>query len=135
MSFMEYPETMRLDNKLLDQEHEVLISCINMLEEAVSDEQDSGTIKEVLQGLIDYTKTHFFVEEELMRAYDFPNSAEHKKEHESFKKKIDMLATRFDQGAVQIEDKLLDFLKSWLIEHILKTDARLAGFLKEKGMP
>ena len=135
MSFMEYPETMKLGNKLMDQEHEVLISCINLLEEAVAENSTPSTIEEVLKGLIDYTKTHFFVEEELMRAYDYPDAETHKKEHDSFKKKIDMLAQRFEQGGELIEDKLLDYLKGWLIEHILRTDAHLAKYLGEKGMP
>ena len=135
MSFMEYPDTMKLGNKLMDQEHEVLISCINMLQEAVKEDHDSTTTNEVLQGLVEYTKTHFFVEEELMRAYEYAGAETHKREHDSFKKKIEMLSQRFEQGNELIEDKLLDFLKGWLIEHILKTDAHLAKFLKEKGMP
>ena len=135
MSFMEYPETMMLGNKLMDQEHEVLISCINLLQESVKEEHDNQEISEILGGLVDYAKTHFFVEEELMRAYDYPGATAHKIEHDSFKKKIDMLARHFEQGNVLIEDRLLDFLKGWLIEHILKTDASLANFLKEKGMP
>lgn len=135
MSFMEYPDSMHLGNKIMDQEHEVLISCINMLQETVKDDHDVTATTEVLKGLLDYTKTHFFVEEELMRAYDYPGAAAHKKEHDSFKKKIDMLSSRFEQGNEIIEDKLLDFLKGWLIEHILKTDAHLAKYLKDKGMP
>ncbi len=135
MSFMEYPDTMLLGNKLMDQEHEVLISCINLLQESVKEEHDSKEVNEILTGLVDYAKTHFFVEEELMRAYDYSDAAAHKTEHDSFRKKIDMLTHHFEQGNGLIEDRLLDFLKGWLIEHILKTDASLANFLKEKGMP
>ncbi len=135
MSFEEYPDTMKVGNKLMDQEHEVLFSCINALQAAVDEGHDAKTIHEVLVGLVDYTKTHFFVEEELMRAYDYPELQVHRKEHESFKKKVDMLAQRFEENNELIEDKLLDYLKSWLIEHILKTDARLANYLKERGMP
>ena len=40
---------------------------------------------------------------------------------------------QFDAGASELEIPLMEFLKDWLVDHILKTDKRYSAFLREQG--
>ncbi|MDH5407844.1 MAG: bacteriohemerythrin [Gammaproteobacteria bacterium] len=134
MSYFEFDDSLKVGNKLIDQEHAVLIEYINLLQKSVENEISETLLKQVLDGLIDYTKTHFFVEEELMKALDYPEASVHLSAHEAFCKKIDELKAGFDQGNTNISGDALAFLKDWLTGHILKVDKRLSDFLSDKTL-
>jgi len=132
MPYLELTDDLRVGNKVIDREHEVLFSYINLLQKALESGTSAHVIEQVIHGLAEYTKTHFFVEEELMAAYDYPGYDSHKKAHEMFKNKINLLLQELEQGRSISLKGMLDILKSWLTDHILTVDARLAGFLKDK---
>ncbi len=86
-----------------------------------------------MNSLIRYSETHFATEEKLMEDFGYPEYKEHKREHESLLLdifEINSLYNKKDIGA----DILLNFLKDWLICHILDTDKRCGLFLKNKGL-
>ncbi len=132
MPYLELTDDLKVGNKVIDREHEVLFSYINLLQKALENESRAHVTEQVILGLAEYTKTHFFVEEELMAAYDYPDYDPHKKAHEIFKKKINALLKEFEQGRDISLQSMLDILKKWITDHILTVDARLAEFLKDK---
>ncbi|MDH5546977.1 MAG: bacteriohemerythrin [Gammaproteobacteria bacterium] len=134
MSYIEFDASLMVGNRLIDQEHEVLISYINLLQRALDNEASASLIEKVLSGLVEYTKTHFFLEEELMQAYGYPNYDAHKNAHEGFKKTANDLLTQFENGVDIDLNEVNEFLKEWLIGHILKLDVVLAEFLKGKTL-
>lgn len=67
MAYLEFNDSLMVENKLIDQEHAILIEYINLLQKAVENESSVKIVGQVLDGLTEYTKTHFFVEEEMMR--------------------------------------------------------------------
>ena len=134
MSLIEFDASLHVGNRLMDQEHEVLISYINLLQKAVEHEASTGIIEKVLDGVVEYTKTHFFLEEELMKAYNYPERESHIKAHEGFRQEAQKLVEQFERGEGEITDSVLQFLKGWLVNHILKIDVQLAEFLKDKKL-
>jgi len=134
MAYFEFDDSLKVGNKIIDQEHAVLIEYINLLQKSVENEISDTLLIQVLDGLIDYTKTHFFVEEELMKAMDYPEASVHLSAHESFRNKIDGLKASFEQDGTNISGDVLEFLKDWLTNHILKVDRRLSDFLSDKTL-
>jgi len=132
MSYIVFDDSLRVGNKLIDQEHAVLIEYINLLQRAVENQTSDTIIKQVLDGLVDYTKTHFFLEEELMKAYDYPDKKNHMQAHKSFIAKLDELQGQYKNKDEKVTGSVLDFLKDWLKNHILKVDAELSAFMKDK---
>lgn len=133
MSYIEFDDSLRVGNRLIDQEHEMLISYINLLRKAV-DNDATSMINHVVRGMVEYTRTHFFVEEEMMKAYGYPDQAAHMKAHEGFRLKAAELVKQLERGEPIDLQGVLTFLTEWLTAHILKIDARLAEFLKDKSM-
>lgn len=134
MSFMEFNDSLRVGNRLIDQEHEQLIEFINLLQRALENDASEGLVGQVLNGVIEYTKTHFFVEEELMRAYDYPDVENHKKAHIGFKGQAQKLVEQYERGEGGLTESVMQFLKDWLTGHIMTVDAKLSAFLKGKTL-
>lgn len=134
MSYIEFDDTLRVGNRLIDQEHEMLISYINLLQKAIENDASSNMVSHVVRGLVEYTRTHFFVEEEMMKAYDYPDREAHVKAHEGFRTTANTLVRKLEQGEPIDLPGVLAFLTEWLTAHILRIDAKLADFLKDKTL-
>jgi hemerythrin-like metal-binding protein len=134
MSYIEFDDSLKVGNKLIDQEHEMLISYINLLKKAIENEASGAIVNQVVRGMVEYTRTHFFVEEELMKAYDYPDREAHLKAHDVFRTKATMLVRSLEHGEEIDLPGVLTFLIEWLMSHILKVDARLADYLRDKSL-
>jgi len=131
---MTFDEKLHVGNRLMDREHAILIEYINTLQGLVDGDSSRHLVGQVLEGLIQYTKTHFYVEEELMYAFRYPDYVNHIQAHEKFKQTMQQLSSQYKQGEADITNELMDFLKDWLIKHIQKVDRKLADFLKGKQL-
>lgn len=58
----------------------------------------------VLNELIDYTKTHFADEEQLMEEHGYPDYEKHKETHAELIEKLLELRAKFDEGREGIDD-------------------------------
>jgi hemerythrin len=91
-----------------------------------------GTIR----GTVDYVKYHFSAEEKLLEKIRYPELAHHKKEHESFVKKILDDVQRFQEGKKFVPNVFVRYLKDWILTHIAVEDIKYADYimaLKKKG--
>jgi len=131
---MKFEKKLHVGNRLMDREHAVLIEYINTLQNLVNGNSSRHLVGQVLEGLIQYTKTHFYGEEELMYAFRYPDYVNHIQAHEKFKQTMQQLSSEYKQGEADITDELMGFLKEWLINHIQKIDRNLADFLKGKQL-
>lgn len=118
----------------IDEQHKILISIIQEVENAINAESYSfkGLI-EILNRLEDYIKVHFSYEEGLMTKYDYPEKTNHFTEHNELRYKI--LSTNLDyiEKSKDFYTESYTYLYNWLINHIMKTDKKLASFLIEKN--
>ncbi|HHH46978.1 MAG TPA: bacteriohemerythrin, partial [Thiotrichales bacterium] len=118
----------------IDRQHRRLINLINQLQTAIDFAMDREFEREALDELVDYTRTHFSYEEELMREYGYPDFEAHRREHEGMIRKVENLLSSYERDPEGTIQEAHDFLRDWLIHHIQGTDRRYSGFLKEKGV-
>jgi len=134
MSFMPWSEQFVLGIESIDRQHQWLVAATNRLHEHLASElADDATVREILEGLADYTVNHFILEEDLFNRLGYPESEEHKKEHDAFTHKAIHLLLDFENGNA-VTSEVLEFLQSWLKQHILVVDKAYAPFLKERGV-
>jgi hemerythrin-like metal-binding protein len=88
----------------------------------------------VLDKLIVYTKTHFAAEEALFRTYGYAEAASHIKEHQALTLKALALQADLKAGKSVISAPVLDFLRDWLTNHILRQDMAYKLFFAAKGV-
>ena len=105
----------------IDVQHQQIVLYLNELN-AARLRGDIKGVKEVLEGIVDYTMSHFAFEEALMEQAEYAFSRAHKSVHETFTKRVEKFRGRFAAGE-DIADELSDVLKRWLINHIQRDDA------------
>ncbi|WP_206485638.1 bacteriohemerythrin [Thalassotalea sp. G2M2-11] len=118
----------------IDQDHQKLISLLNRFTTAYDYAMSEEFEKDALNDLVNYTKYHFEREEKLMEKYDYPDFAEHKKQHIEMIKQVDHFANLYQQQGHDALNEISDFLTNWLINHINGTDKRYSKYLNDKGV-
>ena len=134
MPFIEWNDRLSVSVPSIDRQHKTLIKYINKLEGALAGGKIAETLPFVLTGLKSYTQVHFIYEEMLFEKYHYPEEADHKVSHGKLFVKVADFQSRFEQGDTIFGPELLDFLKNWLNNHILKEDMSYSEFLLEQGV-
>jgi hemerythrin len=118
----------------LDDDHQYLISLINVLLESLGNEQGHATAGVVLRELGEYAGKHFTAEERLMAQAGYPHLAQHRREHEIFKGRVAEMKQEFEANCGFDASKLLIFLRSWLLRHIQQIDKQYSSHLHAQGI-
>ena len=135
MAFFEWSPEYNTGHDTIDIQHLNLMGYINRLHDAESTppEVSHFVIQLILESLIEYTIYHFQTEEELMKKSEYPDYENHRKEHESMKATVANMLAKLSSGEVSAH-QVIEFVKLWIINHICKTDKRLAAHLIERDI-
>ncbi len=117
-----------------DNEHKTLFAMVNDLHDAMQQKRSRDTVGSVLNRLIDYTAKHFAGEEEAMTRTSYPDFAAHKREHEKLVEQALGLKAKFDAGETLPAQGVIEFLQSWLINHIMGVDKKYGLHLNKNGI-
>lgn len=118
----------------IDEQHQMLIKIINEVFEAKTKDLGKVTIAGVLKRMADYAQIHFKDEEALMAEYGYPELEGHREAHQYFITKVGEFNRGFNLDQDTLTEDMLDFLKNWLLKHIMETDKRYGPFLNERGI-
>ena len=118
----------------VDGQHQNLFALCRELYDAMVAGQGKAALSRILDRLVQYTVVHFAHEERLMRLYDYPDFAEHKAQHEALTKRVLQFQQDFESGRAAITVQLLQFLRTWLTQHIQGSDQKLAPYLKQRAV-
>ena len=131
--FMTFTSSLSVGYNAIDEQHIRWIELIN----AVYKSLESGSSKEklgmVLKDLVDYTVWHFGFENKMMTEYNYPEKDSHMKLHRDFIAEIKKLEERYNSGEDIMGVNVLEFLKNWLSDHIMKIDTKLGAYLESQG--
>ena len=136
MAFITWSDEYSVNIREIDQQHQQLIELINRMHDIViaGGETDKKRIRRVLLGLANYTDYHFRTEEELFRNHHYPMANVHKQQHNQLTIRLLALQRQFSAGDVLRNQDIFDFLKDWLVNHILGSDKEYTVFLNAKGV-
>lgn len=115
--------------KTIDDHHKVLVKLINELNNAMLYEKGRSTISSIIKGLVDYTIFHFDYEEKMLERNGYGDLVNHKKIHVKFVDKMKEIQKDFDSGEKELSKDVMDFLKVWLVEHIMGTDQKYSDLM------
>ena len=124
-----------MDSKVIDSHHQLLIDYINQLDEAIEKKVcGKKFLSEIADKLLDYTDYHFTSEELYMKQYKYPELPAHCEEHKAFIDEIKKIKRMIDEDASGLDVKIIDYLRTWLLHHILIIDKEYAIFFKNQGV-
>ncbi|MGL1931296.1 MAG: bacteriohemerythrin [Desulfotalea sp.] len=113
----------------IDNQHVQLLEYLNELGEAINFNKTEIALQ-VLDGLKDYTVSHFAFEEALMSEAQYKFAVPHQHVHKALIGKV----LEFEAKLKDSEDVLNEFyafLKRWLINHIQRDDAAYVKSVKD----
>ncbi|MBF0344478.1 MAG: hemerythrin family protein [Nitrospirae bacterium] len=134
MPLITWSDSLSVHIKEVDSQHQRLVQLVNDVFDAVNAKKGNDILKKVLNELIDYTKYHFATEERLMNAHDYPERVKHKEEHDDLTKQVLDFQKKFKEGKAMLDILLMNFLKEWLIKHIIGSDKKFGPYLNSKGV-
>ena len=134
MALITWSDSMSVGVGRIDKEHQGLIDLINLLHSEMLARKSKEALVVVLDKLVSYTKFHFATEETLFRTLNYPSMATHLKEHAALTQKAVQLQSDLKTGKAMISAPVLDFLRDWLTNHILKQDMAYKLFFASKGV-
>ena len=133
---------MSIGNEDIDSDHRYLILLINTVELVLRHPEKPEHVLQAFDELDYYARRHFDREERIQIAWGYIHYDEHKVEHQRL---LDALAAlrmrvetavsapggRTDELAAQ-SGEISTFLRHWLIDHVMKTDMKLAELFRKR---
>jgi methyl-accepting chemotaxis protein len=128
----------------IDDEHKRLMDLANRVYALVKTVDDPQVLKASFAELRSYAARHFADEEKFMVSIDFPEAAEHRRQHAIFIDRLDTLANDYQTGAEIRGIDVIGLLGNWWQSHIKGSDGKVAqfaaarksgNFTKSKALP
>ncbi|MFA7431743.1 MAG: bacteriohemerythrin [Rhodospirillaceae bacterium] len=135
MALITWQDSYSVGVELIDNDHKLLVSLINQLNDAAEGGQGRDVVGSVLNVLIEYTEGHFSREELLMEKGGYPDLDAHRKHHRKLTTKVREMIAQYHDGRLSTLDRdILDFLKGWLTGHILGVDMEYRPYVKDVSL-
>ena len=128
MPFMEWNKNFELGIEQFDDHHKQLISLLNKAYDSVISRASHADLGAILDQLSAFATYHFSAEEQWMRLHGYVGVTHHHEEHNKFSRRIVEIQNDFCNGRTHLLLEVLTFLKNWLADHILMTDASYGRF-------
>jgi len=120
---LQWSDALMIGHPIIDYDHQMLVNICNELHHAVKFNQGDAEVKQSLGRLVQYVETHFRREEALFMDSNYPHKEKHLKNHRDIEKLMRGFQTAYEHDPASVDlDKLLNFLKEWLVKHIGKLD-------------
>jgi hemerythrin len=126
--FLEWESDLDTGIEVIDGQHKRIVEMINDLH-AAQLQMDKGAVARVIEEVVDYTLSHFAFEETLLEDAGYQFSRAHKKVHELFIRRVNVMRARHQAGE-DVADELKDLLGRWLFNHIRNDDANYVEAVK-----
>jgi diguanylate cyclase (GGDEF)-like protein/PAS domain S-box-containing protein/hemerythrin-like metal-binding protein len=114
----------------IDLHHQEMADRINSLNDAVKNYASAEVAVRLFDDMITYTRSQFEAEERLMDQHEYFDGEAHKQAHQRLLGEANYLRRQFIQGG---ESLVLQYIKDWLLPHILDMDKPFASYLIQRG--
>lgn len=114
-------------NKIIDSEHQHLISLINEIIEKRK-EMNLQEIKRIFFEIKKYAYMHFCNEEKLMEEMNYPKRENHKAQHKIFVEELDKVEKELLEEDKYVSFEMMMFLSKWFINHIQIMDKDFSNY-------
>lgn len=131
MKDITWDDSLSVEVDEIDDDHRKLVDLFNILSHSVAEGDSVDYIEAVLEELISCTVWHFRHEERLMVLYNYEAIEGHKAEHYELIESAKELQKKFLKENKLLKNEDIEYLETWLTEHILGHDMKLGFYLMD----
>jgi hemerythrin len=133
MTFLSWRKDYEIGVAQIDAEHRCLVDLVNAFHETYLRGDSRKEIPHLLNQLVAYAEEHFQHEEKVMGDNDYPLLDKQREQHSELVSSIFAINERFAADQARAGSETLQFIKSWLLDHIVKHDMDIGDFLRRKA--
>ena len=122
--YIEWNERFATGVEIVDKQHRGLIDILNGLFKSIGEGRSEAALLGVFGELRRYADNHFDTEERLLKKHgvESRHQVEHVIRHVAYRRRIEALRARHDEGERLIPIQVLAFVSDWWLKHILNCD-------------
>ena len=129
-NYVTFTSELSVSYEPMDNQHKKWIDLFNRIYQAHIKGENESSVRQVIKDLVDYTVWHFGFEDKMMEKYNFKTFESHKMQHDDILEQVQEIYRQLENGEEILIVNILEFLKKWLTNHILKTDLVLGRYLQ-----
>ncbi len=114
----------------VDAQHRQLFELVGSMEQQIADGRGHEAVRDSIDDLAEYARSHFSFEESLMERVGYPGLPAHEAQHRAFAEEVTSLRDQLVAGQFVSPRGLLDYLRSWLVHHIAVEDRRIGEHIR-----
>ena len=124
MPLFTWSDEYSIGNFEIDNQHKKLFDILNRLFDICVGTNEVDTVEAVMEDLGAYADYHFKFEEQHMQDVGYKDLDKHILEHSFFTKEIMFAKRRQVHNKSNTDNKLIEFLSNWLIQHVTEEDRK-----------
>lgn len=130
-----WSDDFKIGIEVIDEQHKTLFNIAENLHELLMLPHHTDRYDEIItlvNELKEYTKFHFNEEEKIMLTVSYNKLFSHKVMHNDFIEKMDSIDIyKVEENQTKYLLELVDYITTWITEHIMKTDKYLGEWYEE----
>jgi len=127
---MKWSDSFSVGVEEIDRQHKRFFELVNQFHERM-DAGDPSAPKKLLVDLADYASCHFETEEKYFDLFQYPDAEPHLIQHQEFRSRVRGFQAGYRLKGTFNIPVISEFLKKWMIDHILLYDRKYAGCFKK----
>lgn len=132
---IEWKDSYRFNIDKIDTQHKNIVELYNKLYHSIEIKLSNTVILKILETLKNYSELHFKDEVLLMQKCQYTDYEHHAQLHARLIKDLENLIQKIKNKHAISYIKILEYLKDWILNHLLKEDKKIHDFiLKQKEM-
>ncbi|MFA5856837.1 MAG: bacteriohemerythrin [Candidatus Pacearchaeota archaeon] len=133
MVLIEWSKNLSVDIDIIDEQHKKLLKYMNDLYQALTEHKEKEILMDLFNDLDEYTKTHFTLEEEYFKKFNYKDKDIHIQLHKDFINNLNKMKLQIPKDLMDTED-LLSFLVEWIKGHIKVNDHEYIDCFHKNGL-
>ncbi len=129
---IKWSKSLNLGIRAIDDQHQYLVDICNEFIRVVQVGMADEAIQETVARLREYSVQHFHDEENFMEQIRYPSRGEHQVAHMQLVRQIKRYQREIYKRRDVMPEEIRDFLKGWLLDHIMAMDLDIARWLREE---
>lgn len=131
MGLIRWDNSLELGNPEIDGQHKSMVEALNKLHSAMLKGEGRSEVDSTSKFLLDYSASHFAMEEKMMDSHAYPGLSSHKKFHADLIDSFTKMINGFERESTSLSIAVLATLEEYVTVHFMNEDSKFVNFINQ----